>query len=109
MQEDFDLETILSIITGINCTNDFFNVYELFWFIFEDPMIDSEKIVSLREIAKNHLLKIHPMLRRVKYDKNIPIDEWIRRQKILFGNSLTVSIIGEPVIRLEKKSYVSMR
>ena len=34
-QEDFDLETILSVLTGINCTDDFFKVYELYWYLFE--------------------------------------------------------------------------
>ena len=109
MQEDFDLESVLSIITGINCTDDFYKVYELMWFMFEDQAIDNDKIIFLRNIAKNHILNIHPELKRVKIDTNIPLDYWIKKQKFIYGNTLTISVVGEPIIRLEKKSYTSMR
>ena len=103
LQEEFSLESVLSIITGINCTNDFNEVYELFWFMFEDPFINTLGIVELRNSARNHILNIHPELRGVKYDKNMNFEKWINEQKELFGDSLVISVIGEPIINLEKQ------
>ncbi len=109
MQEDFELESILSILTGINCTDNFINVYELFWFIFEDNSINAMGISALKETAKKHILSIHPELKTIKYNSNINLDSWIEDQKNLFGNELTISIIGEPIISLKRKSYQSNR
>ncbi len=108
-QEDFDLETVLSILTGINCTDDFTSVYELYWYMFEDQTINDIGIIRLHDIAKNHILRIHPELKSVKYDKTKDLNEWINDQKAKFGNEITMCIIGEHLITLNKKPIVSNR
>lgn len=113
MQEDFDLESVLTVVTGVNCTNDFEKVIDLFSFIFEDPLISMDKIIFLKNTAKNHILKIHPELKNISFDKDIIFNngdkgiifnKWINAQKVRFGDTVTVSVIGEPIIRLEKRS-----
>lgn len=108
-QEEFSLESVLSVLTGINCTKDFNEVFELFGFIFEDPFINTIGIGELKDSACNHILNIHPELRGVKYDKSMNFDSWLNEQKKLYGDTLTISIIGEPIIILEKQSYTSLR
>ena len=108
-QEDFDLETILSVITGINCTDDFFKVYELYWYLFEDQSITYDGIVKLHDIAKNHILKIHPELKSVKYDTSMDLKNWIKIQKVRFGEELTMCVVGERLIMLNKRPMVSTK
>lgn len=108
-QEDFDLETILSVITGINCTDDFFKVYELYWYLFEDQTITYDGIVKLHDIAKNHILKIHPELKRIRFDESMDLDDWIKIQKAKFGSVLTMCIVGERLIILNRRPIASTR
>ena len=109
MQDDFDLDAILTITTGVKCTDDFNKVYELFWFIFEDDLIGPLGIGMLKDTARNHILRIHPELKNVRYDQSMDIDTWVNNQKEYFGDKLTISILGENVIKLEKQSYASNR
>ena len=103
LQEEFSLESILSIVTGINCTNDFYEVYELIWFMFEDEFINDSGLLQKEEIARRHILNIHPELRSISYNRIDNIDDWINKQKDLFGDTLPISIIGEPIIIFEKQ------
>ena len=109
LQEDFSLEAVLSIITGINCTNDFGEVFELFWFMFEDPLINTTGIMELKDAAKRHILNIHPELKTVVYNNKLSLNEWLEKQKELYGSYLTISVIGEPIVVLEKQPIVSAR
>ncbi len=103
LQEEFSLESVLSVITGINCTKDFNEVFELFWFMFEDPLINTIGIFELKNTASRHILNIHPELRGVRYDKSMNFETWLNKQKDMFGNSLLISVIGEPIVELEKQ------
>jgi len=116
MQEEFDLESVLTVITGINFTDDFSKIYDLYSFIFEDPLISTEEIIELSAIAKKHLLKIHPWLTTLSYNKITSKNNWLQTIKTIYGDNILVSVLGEPVIRLdknslklEKRSYVSTR
>ena len=103
IQEEFSLEAVLSVISGINYTNDFNEVFELYWFMFEDPFINMSGICNLKDTATRHILTIHPELKSVIYNRNMNIDEWLDKQRQLFGNSLLISIVGEPIIELNKQ------
>ena len=109
MQDDFELETVLSVTTGINLTDDFSKVFDLFCFMFEDDLLNVTALISLRETAKKHILNIHPELRRVSYNQNVNLEKWIANQKEMFGDSITISILNEPVISLKKQPLVSTR
>ena len=116
MQEEFDLESVLTVVTGINFTDDFNKVFDLYSFIFEDPLISTSDIIKLKDIAKKHLLKIHPWLTTLNYNGLTSTNNWLQMTKTIYGDDVLVSIIGEPVIdldknslKLEKRSYVSNR
>ena len=108
MQDDFELETVLSIITGINFTNDINSIYDLYSFIFEDPMLEYVDFNELNENAKKHILKIHPELKHVSINTT-DLVKWLNVQKLIYGDTMTISIIGEPVVKYGKKSYHSYR
>ena len=109
MQEDFELETVLSITTGINFANDYGDVLDLYSFILEDDFISEENLLMLHDTVKRHILAIHPELNYVRFNPNIDIDKWLSVQKSIFGQTLTISVLGEKVVKLEKQSYVSLR
>ncbi len=107
MQDDFDLGIVLSVLTGINLVR-FDELYDFFCFLFEDENLVPEDMSSLRAAAKKHILRIHPELMNIKYEgANLP--EWLSKQKILFGEKLTISIIGENIIKLEKQPTLSLK
>lgn len=66
MQENFELETILTIITGIKFTEDFQKVYDLAWFVYDDSFINESGLCSLRQHLTEHLLTIHPNLKEIE-------------------------------------------
>lgn len=96
MQEYFDLETILSVTTGINLTDDFNKIFDLYKFVYNDPYITTTCLGGLRRNLIIHLLTIHPELR-----KNFPnlnkerINDWLIEQKLELGSRLPISRIGE--------------
>ena len=103
MQEDFELETILSVVTGINFTSNFGRIYDLFSFMFEDENIDIQKVNEYIPIARMHILTIHPELLNMTFNTNGNISEWLNDQKRIFGDFLKVSINGEKLIDLKKQ------
>ncbi len=107
MQDDFDLNVVLSVLTGINISN-YADLYNFFCFLFEDESIKPEDIVTLRPIAMKHILKIHPELTGIKY-KGTNLYNWVRIQKAIFGEDITISIIGEKIISLEKQPFASAK
>lgn len=108
MQDDFDLDVVLSVLTGINFT-DYGKLYEFFCFLFEDDSLNPNDIISLRNIAIKHIYKIHPELLTVRYDKKTSISNWISQQKSMLGNTITISVIGEKLITLKKQPSASTR
>ncbi len=107
MQDDFDLEVVLSVLTGINLVH-FDELYDFFCFLFEDEDIVPEEIVSLRAIAKKHILRIHPELKPIKYE-GTNLYEWLSKQKVIYGEKVTISIIGENIVTLKKQPTLSLR
>lgn len=107
MQDDFDLATILSITTGINLTDNFENIYDLFCFMFEEDDIDPLAMVTLRDTACRHLFRIHPEIKHLKYDKTVGVDEWIQKQKAIYGDTLTISVVGENIVVYKKQPSAS--
>jgi len=96
MQQNFDLETILSITNGINFTSDFHKVYELFWFAYNDNLINTTGAIVLRNGLTAHLFAIYPELATAIYSKKLgSMDAWIAEQKAKFGEVLPVCRIGE--------------
>lgn len=94
MQKDFELETILSVTTGINCSNDFSKVHELACFVFNDNFMNTMALEFCKDDLKEHLLDIHPQLRNVTppiIHYGIFLDSWLRQQKEKFGKFLPVS------------------
>ena len=109
MQYDFDLAAVLSVTTGINCTNDFGEVFDLFCYIFEDDLLSPLALCQLKEAARRHILNIHPELKNVNYNPNVNIDEWVNKQKETFGNEIAISVIGEPIVKFEKQPTMTLK
>lgn len=97
MQKNFKLETILTIITGINLTDDFNDVYQLAYFIFQDKLINATGLNALKDAMKEHLLNIHPELKTVSWvpQTKICINLWINQQKNIYGEYLPISLYGK--------------
>lgn len=105
MQKEFKLETILSLINNKSFVDDFNEVFELVWFIYNDKNINTCGICVLREEMKEHLLSIHPELNEID---DIPVfkfslEGWIKCQKLKYGESLPVCRIGEKLKPIEKQ------
>ena len=102
MQKDFELETILSVTTGINCTNNFSKVHELLSFVFNDNFMNNMALEFCKDDLKEHLLNIHPQLINVippTIHYGIFLDSWLKKQKETFGDFLTVSEFDKPLVQ----------
>lgn len=96
MQQNFELETILSVTNRINFTNDFNKIFVLFWFVYNNNHITTVGIFELKDNLTKHLLTIYPELASAIYKGSLEnIDSWIAEQKIKFGEALPVCRIGE--------------
>ena len=92
-EKEFNLEVILSIITGVNFCNSFLDIFELFCFVFDDGTITTLGLGILKDDLRRHLLKIHPELGNIKvYEYN---EEWVNEQKEKFGDTLRISNFGQ--------------
>lgn len=105
MQKDFKLETILSLITNKSFVDDFNEVFELVWFLYDNPSINTCEICVLRDEMKKHLLNIHPQLNEID---DVPIfkfslEGWLKCQKLKYGESLPICRIGEKLEHIEKQ------
>ena len=107
MQDEFDLATVLSITTGVNLTDNFEKVLDLFCFMFEDELLSPLAMVNLRTTACNHLFRIHPEIKNLKYDKTVGVDEWVQRQKVIYGDTLTISVVGEDIVVFKRQPFAS--
>ena len=96
MQRNFELETILSVTTGINHTDDFGKVYDLASYVFSDDTLSPLAIGILKDDLRNHLLTIHPELKDVRCTCRNRL-AWVEKQKINFGSELAVSKLGMPL------------
>lgn len=109
MQDVFDLATVLSITTGVNCTDNFGKICDLFCFMFEDESLTPTAMGYLKNIARQHIFRIHPELKSIRFDPKCNVDEWVSKQKEIFGNEITISIVGENIIKLKKQSFTSVK
>lgn len=101
MQKNFSLETILSIITGFIFTN-YKDVYDLYGFIMEKEDFDDKYFIENYNKVRNHIVNLYPNLSNISLDATRNLNEWLNEQKALFGDTLTISVIGEKVIKLKK-------
>lgn len=96
MEKNFELGTILTFTTGINCTNDFGKVFELAWFIYDDKLINDSGLLMLKDEIKRHLLALYPQLEGVTYNPQFEtsFEDWLLAQKLKFGETLPISQLG---------------
>lgn len=107
MQKDFSLESILSVTTGVTCTNNYDDIFELAYFVFDDETINYWALDKVSDYFRDHLLRIHPDLKDVKPPKKKKMDDndykfilgaWLDNQKIMFGENLPVSRFGRKLV-----------
>lgn len=92
---EFELGAILSMTTGHSCVDEFGKVFELVWFVCDDPFINSMGIGMVGEDVKKHLLTIHPELRSVIFRRGQNVEKFMRVQEEKFGKYLPVTREGE--------------
>lgn len=92
MERNFELETILTITTGINCNNDYNKIYELVQFVYNDYNINALDFKILYSELKDYILNLYPCLRDVKFCANfgLHISTWLKVQKMRFGDFLPI-------------------
>lgn len=67
MSRKFDLKIVISAISVSNIADDFNDVFELYWYVFDDPTITTTGLPILRRDLLNHLEKTFPGLREAEY------------------------------------------
>ena len=67
MSKKFNLKTVISAISVSNIADDFNDVFELYWYVFDDPTITTTGLPILRRDLLNHLEKTFPGLREAEY------------------------------------------
>ena len=67
MSKKFNLKTVISAISVSNIADDFNDVFELYWYVFDDPTITTTGLPILRSDLLNHLEKTFPGLREAEY------------------------------------------
>lgn len=106
----FELGTILTMITGYSCVDDFNKVWKLVWFVCNDNMIGPMGLGMVKDEVKSHLLAIHPELKNVKYQKDKDIHEFVSQQEEKFGSVLPVTKLGVKLpeeYAIKASSYVT--
>lgn len=89
MVRNFRIETILSITTGINCTSNLGDIYDLACFVTNGNITGG--LSSVRKSLKCHLISIYPWLEDVHYDSIFgDLNIWLLLQRKRFGNVLPV-------------------
>lgn len=94
MSKDFDLATILSAISGINFTDDFEQVFDLYKFAYGDGM-NMVGMAAMLGHLKAHVLGMYPELGFVQYEGITNIDAWLIEQKARFGERLNLVPAGQ--------------
>lgn len=105
--KNFKLKTILTITTGYSFVKDFYDVFELVWFITGDNLINTLGLSIVSEDIKKHLFTIYPELKKVKYKKNKSIQEFLIEQEEKFGSVLPVTRLGIDLPKEEKTKVKS--
>jgi len=126
-KKEFDLEVILTIINGVNYTDDFKKVFDLASFVYENNYINSSRQTILAEDLKQHLLNclekelnrkgfylednmtVEDWLKRyINYDSNRGISEelWLASLKSKLGNTLMIEKITKDNIEEIKQDNI---
>jgi hypothetical protein len=102
MQKDFDLDTVLSVVYRYNITENYQNILDLYSFMFNYDEISMTDYFKLYEKGRSHILSLYPELNDPETDFDIHyINSYVNKQKQLFGQSITISKIGCPVMKLK--------
>lgn len=101
----FKIETILTILTGINFTDKFNDVYAFAYYLYNDDQITTSAVIYLKNDMINHILKEYPELTEITH---VPVSlfektNWINKLKQKYGETLPISRIIEPVIKNKTK------
>ncbi len=101
MQADFDLDTVLSVVSRFNITDDYNNVINLIGFISGIPNISMTDFFKWYEPARNHILSLYPGLDDPVYGfDSHSIGMYVKEKKEQFDDHLTISVYGEKVTKL---------
>ena len=92
--KNFDLGTILTYTTNHSCVDDFYKVFELAWFVFNDKTINDSGLCFLGREIRRHIITIHPELAKIRYDISKDVHEFVNKQKEIFGDVLPVTRMG---------------
>ena len=68
-------------------------------------MVDMAHIAGLIA-AKEHILNIHPELGFLHFNSKAELNRWIKSQTSLYGNKVTITTLGEPIIMLNNKRHL---
>ncbi len=90
----FKLEIILSVLTGVNLTDDFNEVIDFYKFVFMDELISTMSMPILKRSICNHILELYPELSKVKCDTK-KINKWLDKQKEKYGDEILICIVGQ--------------
>ena len=126
-KKEFDLEVILTIINGVNYTDDFKKVFDLASFVYQNNCINLAGQTILAEDLKQHLLNclekelnrkgfylednmtVEDWLKRyINYDSNRGISEelWLASLKSKLGNTLMIEKITKDNIEEIKQDNI---
>lgn len=67
MAKKFTIRTILTAISGQNISKDFSEVFELYWYVFDDNTINDSGLLILKDALFSHLVKQYKELAKAKY------------------------------------------
>lgn len=91
--KDFELGTILTMILGTNCVDDFNKMWKLVWFVCDDT-IGPIGLTFAKDTIKEHLLTIHPELKNITYKPYKNLNEFLLEQEKKFGSVLPITKLG---------------
>ena len=94
MAKNFDITTILSMITGVNYTDDLSKVYELVWFVCKDKIISPLEIKAIKEDVKKHLLTLYPEFANIKNIPSYNFNKFLINIEKEYGMVLPVTKLG---------------
>ena len=102
--KNFELGAILSMTTGHSCVDSFDKVFQLVWFVCDDPYINSMGLGMVAEDVKKHLLTIHPELKDVVFRRGQNVEKFMHVQEEKFGKYLPVTREGEMLPKKDKNA-----
>ena len=104
MQKHFDIDTVLSVVSRFNITDNYNNVIDLVGFVVNKPNTNMIDFFKYYEKARNYIISLYPELDDPIYgfDSHY-ISDYVQDRKRRFGNSLIIGTIEENAVRLKKQ------